>query len=149
MSPERLEPDRFGFENSRPTKESDCYAFGMVILEVFTGQPPFPRYTGLTVMKKVVEGERPGRPQGTCEVWFTDDLWKTLEQCWSPQPKVRPTVGAVLECLERSSPVWQPLPPDSDDDDQTDSDDDLYSLVSDCMFPRFIPKFTLILKHPS
>ena len=34
MSPELLYPAMFGFDNSRPTKQSDCYAFGMVIYEV-------------------------------------------------------------------------------------------------------------------
>ena len=37
MSPELLHPERFGIlgsEVDRPTKQSDCYAFGMVIYEV-------------------------------------------------------------------------------------------------------------------
>ena len=33
-SPELLDAERFGAEGDRPTKESDCYAFGMVIYEV-------------------------------------------------------------------------------------------------------------------
>ena len=32
MSPELLDPDRFGANG--PTRESDCYALGMVIYEV-------------------------------------------------------------------------------------------------------------------
>ena len=37
MSPELLDPERFGIpepEDSRQTRQSDCYAFGMVIYEV-------------------------------------------------------------------------------------------------------------------
>ena len=37
MSPELLDPKRFGMprsEDNRPTRQSDCYAFGMVIYEV-------------------------------------------------------------------------------------------------------------------
>ena len=37
MSPELLHPERFGMpesENNRPTRQSDCYALGMVIYEV-------------------------------------------------------------------------------------------------------------------
>ena len=41
MSPERLNPVQFGVKDSHPTKESDCYALGMVILEVLTGKVPF------------------------------------------------------------------------------------------------------------
>lgn len=34
MSPELFYPDDFGLSKFQPTKESDCYAFGMVIYEV-------------------------------------------------------------------------------------------------------------------
>ena len=42
MSPELLDPERFGMpesEDNRPTRQSDCYALGMVIYEV----SPYPR----------------------------------------------------------------------------------------------------------
>ena len=100
MSPELLHPELFGFKDSRPTKESDCYALGMVILEVLTGQVPFAGYKDVIVMRVVIDGEQPERPE---EVWFTDDLWGTLKQCWSPRPETRPTVEAILECLDRVS----------------------------------------------
>jgi len=37
MSPELLDPDRFGISDEQPvpTKRSDCYALGMVVYEVF------------------------------------------------------------------------------------------------------------------
>jgi len=123
MSPELLDPVRFGRGDGRATKESDCYSLGMVILEVLSGKPPFSRDSGVIVMRKVIEGERPGRPQGK-EVWFTDNLWENLEQCWLPQPERRPAIDGVLQCLQRGSAAWQPLPPDSDDDAQSDSDAD-------------------------
>ena len=140
MSPELLDPDRFGFRNSRPTKESDCYALGMVILEVLTSQAPFPRYTGFVVMRKVVDGERPERPRGPKAVWFTDDLWEMLEQCWSSQPNLRPSVELVLAHLDRGSAAWQPLPPGVDDDFEVDSDDDsIFTANYDpCTFPNFV-----------
>jgi len=37
MSPELLDPERLGMpesEGNRPTRQSDCYALGMVIYEV-------------------------------------------------------------------------------------------------------------------
>lgn len=34
MAPELLVPEEYGFEHSHPSKESDVYAFGMVIYEV-------------------------------------------------------------------------------------------------------------------
>ena len=104
MSPELIDPGRFGSEDGRPTKESNCYALGMVILEVLTGQAPFPHYDTWRAILKVLDGERPERPQGAEGVQLTDNVWQTLEQCWSPKPEFRPTVEAVLlGCLERHS----------------------------------------------
>ena len=113
MSPELLDPNRFNLGGGRPTKDSDCYALGMVILEVLSGKPPFQNCNGLIVMKKIVDGEHPGRPQGEEGVWFTDNLWEILEQCWSSQPERRPTIDTVLQCLKHGSMAWQPLPPGS------------------------------------
>ena len=124
MGPELIDPDGFGFKDSRPSKESDCYALGMVIFEVLAGQPPFLGYINVVVMKKVVDGDRPERPQGSKSVWFTDDLWEALGKCWSPQPKARPQVEVVLGYLERGSTVWQPLSPDivmADSSDESSS----------------------------
>ena len=139
MSPELLDPERFGFESSRPTRESDCYALGMVVLEVLTGQAPFPNYSELVVIRKVVDGERPGRPQGAEAVWFTDDLWVMLEKCWSSQPDVRPTVEAVLERLEQGSITWQPLPLSAGDDPQADSNAESVPSFYPRVFLHFIP----------
>jgi len=121
--PELLYPDRFGRGDGRMTRESDCYALGMVILEVLSGKPPFPGDSNLIVIVKVINDERPEKPQGREEVWFTDDLWEILEQCWLPQPERRPAIEVVLKCLQQNSTAWLPLPPDSDDYAQSDSDD--------------------------
>ena len=107
MSPELLHPELLGFNGSRPTKSSDTYALGMVIFEVLSGESPFSNDKNVIVMRKIIEGVRPERPQ---VVWFTDGLWGTLEKCWSHQPKDRPTVETVLERLMQVSDTWQPLP---------------------------------------
>ena len=112
MSPELLYPEQFGFKQSRPTKESDCYALGMVILEVLSEEPPFMGDKEFIVMRKVIEGQRPERPE---REEFTDKLWTVMEQCWLPLSVDRPTVEAVLECLGQVSTNCQPLPPISED----------------------------------
>jgi len=111
MSPELLHPDQFDFKDSRPTKESDCYALGMVIYEVLSGQAPFTPLKDFIVMRKVIEGERPERPEGVKGAWFTDDLWGTMNLCWKTQPKDRPSIKVVLERLEKVSRAWKPPSP--------------------------------------
>ena len=100
MSPELLSPGSFGLQDSRPTKESDCYALGMVIYEVLSGRPPFAQHKGSIAILKVMGGERPERPRGTQAEWFTDGLWEMLECCWRPRPHDRPSLKTILRCLE-------------------------------------------------
>ena len=141
MSPELLYPEEFGFNHSQPTVKSDCYALGMVILEVLSGAPPFAGDKEFIVMRKVIEGERPRRPG---QAWFTDNVWRTLEQCWSPQPKDRPTADAVLECLERVSRLWGPLPPVGEDVET--GGDESVSTTSQRTFPYFARCSLLTIK---
>jgi len=111
MSPELFYPENFDLTDSRPTKQSDCYALGMVTYEVLSGQVPFPHYNAYAIVAKVSRGERPGRPRGAQGKWFTDDVWRTLERCWAPERERRPRIEDVLRCLEKASPLWTPLSP--------------------------------------
>ena len=96
MSPELLDPEEFGLKNGRPTEESDCYALGMVIYEVLSGQIPFTKENGLVVIRRVLAGKRPERPPGL----FTADLWEMLELCWEQEPRDRPSLKTLLQFLE-------------------------------------------------
>ena len=108
MSPELFYPERFGLKAACPTKHSDCYALGMLIYEVLSGEIPFPGYNGYAVAVRVVEGERPGRPEGAIGTWFTDEVWGVLGSCWKHTPRDRPRIGDVLQCLENTSRSWIP-----------------------------------------
>ncbi|KAF9780167.1 kinase-like domain-containing protein [Thelephora terrestris] len=120
MSPELLDPSQFGSENTRPTKESDSYALGMVILEVLSGQPPFALHNEFMVMRLVTEGKRPERPNGPEGVWFTDDLWQMLNRCWEIRPESRASIGAIFEYLGRVSGTWKSPFPRAPEKVQTD-----------------------------
>ena len=117
MSPELLDPEHFGLNDSQPTKESDCYALGMVVYEVLSGQVPFAPFKDFVVMRKVIEGQHPARPEGRKGVWFTDGLWGMTSLCWATQPARRPSIEAVLECLDQVSNIWEPLPSQADEDE--------------------------------
>ena len=110
MSPELFYPESFGLKDSRPTKYSDCYALGMVIYEVLSGQVPFPRHNVCAIVAKVSRGERPGRPRGAGGRWFTDSVWRMLQRCWAPKPDHRPRIEDIFRRLEETSRFWKPLP---------------------------------------
>ena len=122
MSPELLHPEQFGSDHGRPTKESDCYALGMVILEVLTGRPPFTPLKEHIVTQKVTSGERPARPEGLKGIWFTDDLWEMLGLCWARDAQSRPSIDAVRECLGQVSGTWKPLHPRADQGSEDEDD---------------------------
>ena len=109
MSPELFYPRDFGLEDSRRTKCSDCYALGMVIYEVLSGQVPFHRFGSFAVVAMVGRGERPERPDGAEGRWFTDAVWRGLERCWAPKRDDRPSIEDVLRSLEEASRSWTPL----------------------------------------
>ena len=121
MSPELLHPERFGLEDSRPTVESDCYALGMVVYEILTGRPPFP--LGSIVIRKVLDGERPVRPQGPEGNLITDGIWSVMESCWKPQSGDRPCIEAVLLGLEGDLSALMTASRTVDGEVETDADD--------------------------
>lgn len=143
MSPERFDPDRFGLEGNNPTEESDCYGLGMVIYEVLSGETPYAQYGQLVLIPKILDGERPSRPQGAQGERFTADLWQMLELCWKPQPGDRPNLNVVLQCLQDVTPP--PRPPDTGGDAETDVNYQSDATASDFSMPSsstFHPRLT-------
>jgi len=140
MSPELLYPDKYGLKDSRLTKQSDCYALGMVIYEVLSGEAPFTPSNNYVVMRKVLEGERPARPEGAEGAWFTDDLWRMLNRCWEAQLEHRPPIAVVLKCLDRVSKA--PKAPSQLVDEDAGMDEDDWDPTSDSpgMLSWFSPR---------
>ena len=136
MSPERINPERFGSKDGRPTKPSDCYALGMVAYETVSGKVPFHKHADLIVFMKVVEGERP--PRGDR---FTNSLWKVLERCWAPQPNDRPTIEDVLQCLEVASDFSEPPSPRADEG--MDEDSNGWDTATSSSGGDFLDSFTI------
>ena len=94
----------------------------MVIYEVLSGRAPFSQLKHYIVISKVMDGEQPERPKGVKGVWFTDELWQMVTWCWATEPENRPSIIAVLECLERV-PRDLELPLQVDGDLGMDEDD--------------------------
>ena len=126
MSPELLDSLRPGC-TIRSTRESDCYALGMVIYEVsclslsqqtfidpsqvLTGRRPFHGQSALQVMLAVATGGHPVKPLHATSLGFSDELWALVQSCWSRLGSERPTAQGLLDYLSRASPDWVPPPP--------------------------------------
>jgi serine/threonine protein kinase len=141
MSPELLDPGMFGLKKRRSTKESDCYALGMVIYEVLSGQTPFSPSKAPVVMRKVLNGERPEKPQGNGGKYFTDGIWRVMQFCWKSLPRDRIRAKDILLGLE-GNPAPSRLSSDVDEDMEIDRDDQSDTTASDsgAFFP-FDPKY--------
>jgi len=105
MSPELVSAWRTG-SKIRASRESDCYALGMVIYEALTGLRPFRRLSNLGIAFAVVEGVRPEKPQDAKSLGFSDSLWELVQLCWSKESSDRPTAQRLLCRLSDFSSAW-------------------------------------------
>ncbi|EIN03835.1 TKL/TKL-ccin protein kinase [Punctularia strigosozonata HHB-11173 SS5] len=81
---------------------ADIYAFGMTVLEIFTGSNPYSTIKRDTeVIIKKHHGMKPVRPTDdkTVSRGLDDNLWELLLWCWESPPAKRPTISQVLERL--------------------------------------------------
>ena len=105
----------------RNTPEADTFTFAMVMIEVgvcvstfsvgwdtkrkmvcltlskvFTRKAPFSEFTATVTISKIIDGERPDRPQ---EPGLADSVWDVTCVCWSQNPAHRPAIMKVDEIL--------------------------------------------------
>ena len=127
MSPELLDPERFGASDDRPTKKSDSYALGMVVYEVrpgvsvptlgvfelticqvLSGNSPYwdVKNEG-TLIYVIMEGYRPKKPDAAESLGFTNELWKTVQRCWLTEASARPDVKTILTHLNHATWSWE------------------------------------------
>ncbi|OCH86489.1 kinase-like protein [Obba rivulosa] len=100
-APEIMDPETFGLERARSSKQADIYAFSMVMWEVFTGQIPFadlPR--DATIMHKVLQGCRPKRPSEAAGLGLSDTVWDIMQRGWHADHRERPAITRVQEQLD-------------------------------------------------
>ncbi|KDQ09993.1 hypothetical protein BOTBODRAFT_36611 [Botryobasidium botryosum FD-172 SS1] len=103
LAPELLGP---GDESEEParTAESDIFAFGRLIIEVFTGSWPFERIlSDEVVLSHVLKGKLPDRPVGPGDemTWrgLDDRMWELVRDCNHTSPSRRPTAPQVVSRL--------------------------------------------------
>ncbi|KIM56569.1 hypothetical protein SCLCIDRAFT_1220254 [Scleroderma citrinum Foug A] len=95
------------------TFETDVYAFGMLIYEVFMGEVPFIREHDDKVRKGCLKLCRPTSSK-VYERGFNDALWQLLSQCIYREPSARPsfhTIQARLSPMKKAELSSQTLDP--------------------------------------
>ena len=80
------------FQGKKNTKESDVYSVGMLMWEIFAGQPPFDdRVHGPGLILKICEGLRPPSLLN-----MPIDCIQMMQRCWDMDPSKRPTMQELL-----------------------------------------------------
>ncbi|KAG6377320.1 kinase-like domain-containing protein [Boletus reticuloceps] len=91
LAPEALKGHGLSFE-------TDVYAFGMLIYEVFAGEGPFIGVIDDVVWEGRLELQRPTSNKAY-ERGFNDVLWQLLSECISREPNSRPRFKTIQEQL--------------------------------------------------
>ncbi|KDQ51294.1 hypothetical protein JAAARDRAFT_185349 [Jaapia argillacea MUCL 33604] len=107
VAPELLVTD------TRPTKESDVYAFGCLIIQIFTGDLPFANCSVVRVMHLKGTGEcKPPRPesQELLAAGLDDKMWFLVERCLDYESSLRPLIGDVSLALSDGVDIRKVLP---------------------------------------
>ena len=70
-----MEPPRRGHVMVRESKVADLFAFGMLAVEIFTGEVPFVGQGDEVVVFQILKGGRPKMPENSQEVGLTVEMW--------------------------------------------------------------------------
>lgn len=90
MSPELLE------RRACSTSQSDVWAFGVLLWEMFTlGGSPYPGLSAKRLMKYISSGQRLEKPISCC-----DEVYYFMQSCWRWEPSERPVFSHILESLQ-------------------------------------------------
>ena len=57
-------------------------------------------------MNAIMEGGRPGKPQGAARLGFSNELWRVIELCWSEDRNARPGIEGITSCLNEATAFW-------------------------------------------
>ncbi|KAF9257193.1 kinase-like protein [Marasmius fiardii PR-910] len=77
----------------------DIYAYAMTVLEIITGQHPFPniKHDAGVIYEVGMRDVRPDRP--TTVDWCPDNIWTLIQHCWSKEIHLRPAANKIHSFL--------------------------------------------------
>ncbi|KAK1227356.1 Homeobox protein tos8 [Marasmius sp. AFHP31] len=102
LAPELMNPG--GVESPNRTTR-DIYALGCTMYEILAGTPPFTGMIDPQIIIMVLRCGRPSRPAGC-----PDELWTTIENCWTEDSGSRPVASQVASLLVKVTFPTTPKP---------------------------------------
>lgn len=78
----------------------DAYSFGLILYEIIEGMQPFhPKSSEEALRMMCLERNRP--PFKSKSKSYPPDLKELIEECWDPEPVVRPTFSEIIVRLDK------------------------------------------------
>jgi son of sevenless len=77
-----------------PTEKADVWSFGLLCLEVFTGEDPYNSHSDLAahaLLRKGIIPEYPGSTAGG----LSPHMWEITQCCWRVDPDERPSISEI------------------------------------------------------
>ena len=100
LAPEIIKPLPCATGVAVESKPADIFAFGMLVIEVLTGKPPFEGCSEPGAACKILRGDRPELAQNAGDVDLTDPMRDLIKRCWHENPTERPEIGEVVTMWE-------------------------------------------------
>ncbi|MBA0651576.1 hypothetical protein Goklo_018890, partial [Gossypium klotzschianum] len=88
------------YKNLIVDRSVDSYSFGVMLYEMIGGVTPFHHMPAEEAVKLMcLEGKRP--PFKTKSKSYPPDLRELIEECWDPNPVVRPIFSEIIVRLDK------------------------------------------------
>ncbi|KAI4333291.1 hypothetical protein L6164_018121 [Bauhinia variegata] len=99
-----MAPELLNGSSNRVSEKVDVFSFGIVLWEILTGEEPYANMHYGAIIGGIVNNTlRPTIPS------YCDPEWRTLmEQCWAPNPAVRPSFTEIARRLRVMSAAAAP-----------------------------------------
>lgn len=90
MAPEVIQ------QRNNASMHSDVWSFGMLCLEILTGNIPYSHIRrDVAVLTEIENSRTPPRPEAEVSREVSDGMWSLLQRCWGKDPKARPSMSYV------------------------------------------------------
>ncbi|XP_038996059.1 uncharacterized protein LOC120120488 isoform X2 [Hibiscus syriacus] len=101
-----MAPELLNGSSNKVSEKVDVFSFGIVLWEILTGEEPYANMHYGAIIGGIVSNTlRPPVPS------YCDPEWKLLmEQCWAPDPVVRPSFTEIARRLRIMSSACQAKP---------------------------------------